>query len=48
MMIIMLNVTTTNLLSKYSVSGMVLGTLNTFSHGLLPSTLANRVILLVG
>lgn len=47
-MITMLIVTTTNLLSKYSVSGVVLGTLNVFSHGLLPSTLANRFFLLVG
>lgn len=33
-------ITTTNLLSTYSMSGMVLGVLNAFSHGLLPLALA--------
>lgn len=48
MMIIILITITTNFLSPYSVSGMVLGALNAFSHGLFPSTLAKSFSLLVG
>lgn len=43
-----MTITVTDLLSTDSVSGMELGALSTFSHGLLPSTLAKRFCLLVG
>lgn len=47
-MIIILIIITTNFSSTYSVSGMVLGALNAFSHRLFPSALAKSFSLMVG